>query len=171
MSQPIWISESEVVDLMDLGDAIVALEKGLLMEARGDAFNMTKTHLGWGNNNLHAIGAAFTGARLVGTKTWAHTQGGTCPLLILFDAENGSLKAVIEAFALGQMRTGGISGLATDWLARQDANEMALIGCGKQALPQLAAVAAVRPLRQVRVFSPRAESRREFVKKARAEFD
>jgi len=54
---------------------------------------------------------------VVGTKTWAHTEGGANPLLILFDAANGQLMAVIEAFALGQLRTAAISGLATRWLA------------------------------------------------------
>jgi alanine dehydrogenase len=171
MDQPIWISEAEVVASMHLGDAVGALGDGLLMEARGAAHNMIKTQLAWGKNNLHAIGASFAGAGLVGTKTWAHTGGGTCPLLILFDAENGKLKAVIEAFALGQMRTAGISGVATDWLARPDAQEMAIIGTGKQALAQVAAVAAVRQLRRLRVYSPRSDSRAAFADTVRAEFD
>jgi alanine dehydrogenase len=171
MTDPIWITEQEVVKLLDLNDAIQALEAGLKLEAEGRAANMVKTHINWGHNNLHAIGATFTGDGVVGTKTWAHTGGGTCPLLILFDSETGALKAIIEAFALGQMRTGGISGVATKWLAKEDADEMALIGTGKQALAQLAAVAAVRPLKRVRVFSPRAESRENFIARARQEFD
>lgn len=158
MVEPIWISEKSVVELMNLPEAIETLEQGLALEANGEARNMMKTHVAWGNNNLHAIGAAYPGAGIIGTKTWAHTLGGACPLLILFDAETGQLKAIIEAFALGQMRTGGISGVATKWLADEKADVLALIGTGKQALAQLAAVHAVRPLKQVRVFSPRAES-------------
>lgn len=171
MTEPIWISEAEVVELLDLGDAIAALEQGLRQEADGEALNMTKTHAAWGHNNLHAIGAVFPSERLAATKTWAHTEGGATPLLILIDAEDGSLKAIIEAFALGQMRTGGIAGVATDRLAHEGADDMALIGTGKQALLQVASVAAVRRLRRLRVFSPRAESRRQFIDKARAEFD
>lgn len=171
MTEPIWISEAEVVELLDLGDAIAALQKGLQQEADGKALNMVKTHAAWGHNNLHAIGAVFTAERLAATKTWAHTEGGATPLLILIDAEDGSLKAVIEAFALGQMRTGGISGVATDRLADEQADDMAVIGTGKQALLQVASVNAVRPLKRLRVFSPRAESRRQFIDKVRAEFD
>ena len=170
-SYPIWISEQDVVSLMSLPDAIASLERGLALQASGDARNMVKTHVAWGDNNLHAIGATIPGCGLVGTKTWAHTTGGTCPLLVLFDSESGQLKAIIEAFAPGQMRTGGISGVATQWLSRLDADVLALIGTGKQALAQLAAVAAVRPLRQVRVFSPTAEKRRAFVGRARETFD
>lgn len=170
MSEPIWISEQNVVRMMNLPDAIGALERGLALQARGEARNMVKTHIAWGHNNLHAIGAAYPAEGIVGTKTWAHTSGGACPLLILFDAENGQLKAIIEAFALGQMRTGGVSGVATRWLARSDADVLALIGTGKQALAQLAAVAAVRPLRLVRVFSPTREKREAFVERARRQF-
>lgn len=171
MADPLWISEKNVVGLMSLPEAIEALEQGLALQAKGEAQNMVKTHVAWGHNNLHAIGAAYPAAGLIGTKTWAHTSGGACPLLVLFDSETGQLKAVIEAFALGQMRTGGISGVATRWLADERANVLALIGTGKQALAQLAAVHAVRPLRQVRVFSPRAESRRAFIAEASGKFD
>ena len=168
MSDAIWITESEVVELMDLKEAIAALEAALREEARGEAQNMTKTLLQYGKNNLHAIGAKL--GPLVGTKTWTHTQGGTCPVLILWSAEDGSLAAVIEAFALGNLRTGGISGVAADWMAKEDAKVMALAGTGKQALAQVASMLAVRPIERLQIYSPRAESRDEFARRARDEF-
>jgi alanine dehydrogenase len=164
----IWITEAEVVQLMDLKDAIVALEAALREEARGEAHNMTKTLLQYGKNNLHAIGGKL--GNLVGTKTWTHTQGGTCPLLLLWSADDGSLVAVIEAFALGNLRTGGISGVAADWVARQDAKVMAIVGTGKQALAQLGAMLAVRTIERLQIYSPRTESRQAFAAKAREEF-
>src|SRR5438093_12304737 len=115
----IWITEAEVVQLMDLRDAIAALEAAMREEARGEAHNMTKTLLQYGKANLHAIGGKL--GNLVGTKSWVHTEGGTCPLLLLWDAADGSLVAVIEAFALGNLRTGGISGVATAWMAAPEA--------------------------------------------------
>jgi ornithine cyclodeaminase len=81
------------------------------------------------------------------------------PLLILIDAQDGAVLAIIEAFALGQMRTGGISGLGADVMARADARRMAIVGAGKQSLAQVAAVAAVRPLDRVTVWSPTAANR------------
>jgi ornithine cyclodeaminase len=164
----IWITEAEVVQLMDLKQAIAALEGALREEARGEARNMTKTLLQYGKNNLHAIGAKL--GMLVGTKTWTHTQGGTSPLLLLWSAEDGSLVAVIEAFALGNMRTGGISGVAADWMAKEDAKVMGIAGTGKQSLAQVGAMLAVRPIERLQVYSPRQESREEFAKKVREEF-
>jgi ornithine cyclodeaminase len=164
----IWITEAEVVQLMDLKEAIVALEAALREEARGEAQNMTKTLLQYGKNNLHAIGGKL--GNLVGTKTWTHTQGGTCPLLLLWSAEDGSLVAVIEAFALGNLRTGGISGVAADWMARKDAKVMAIVGTGKQALAQVGAMLAVRPIEKLRIHSPREDSRQAFAARVREEF-
>ena len=171
--EPLWISEADVVSLMDMPFAIRALEAGLVAEARGDASNMTKTHVEFdapgGHGTLHAIGAAFTRAGFVGTKTWAHTPGGATPLLILYDAASGRLDAIIEAFALGQFRTGAASGVATKWLAQPDADTLALIGTGKQSLTQVAAVAAVRRLKEVRVFGRDADRRRQASARIREE--
>lgn len=164
MSDPLWISEADVVAALSLPEAIDALEKGLALEAAGSARNMAKTHQIWGGHHtLHAIGAVVEGAHVVGTKTWAHTAGGATPLVTMWNSETGKLEAIIEAFALGQMRTGGISGVATARMARSDADELAILGTGKQAMTQVVAVAAVRKLKRIRVFSPTPEHRRAFL--------
>ncbi len=169
MSQAtLWIAEADVVSLMDMPAAIRALEAGLLAEARGVAMNMTKTHVAWNHATLHAIGAAFPDDGVVGTKTWAHTPGGATPLVILYDAQTGGLLSVIEAFAMGQLRTGAASGLATRALAAEGADELAIIGTGKQSLAQIAAVHVVRPLKRVRVFGRDPERRRCAVEAVRS---
>jgi ornithine cyclodeaminase len=144
-------------------EAIPALEAGLALEAAGAARNMAKTHQIWGGHHtLHAIGAVVEGANIVGTKTWAHTAGGATPLVTLWNSDTGRLEAIVEAFALGQMRTGGISGVATARMANRGADDLAIIGTGKQAMTQVVAVASVRPLKRIRVFSPTAENRQAF---------
>lgn len=168
---PLWISEADVVSAMDMREAIAALEKGLLAEAHGQAENMVKTHVEWEGNTLHAIGATFPQQGFAGTKTWAHTKDGATPLLILFDSHTGALLAIIEAFALGQMRTAGASGVATQWMAAADADEFAIIGTGKQAITQVAAVLAVRPVRRIRVFGRNEERRNQFAVRVNKEFD
>lgn len=171
--EPLWLTEADVASLVSLPDAIAAVERWLALEASGEAQTMEKTHVAWGDGHgLHAIGAAAAAAGLVGTKTWAHTGGGATPLFILWDSHSGRLRAVMEAFVLGQLRTGAVSGVATRWLARTDATQLALIGTGKQATAQVAAVAAVRPLTRVRVFSPTPERRAAFVARLTAsDFD
>jgi alanine dehydrogenase len=165
----LWISEADVTSLLDMGTAMAALEQGLQLEARGEAANMTKTHVAWPRGNLHAIGATFTGAGIAGTKTWAYTPAGSTPLLALFDTASGTLLAVVEAFALGQLRTAAASGVATRRLARPEARTLAIVGTGEQALPQVAAVAAVRPIDAIRVFGRDPERRAAFVRRVEDE--
>jgi ornithine cyclodeaminase len=166
VTDPLWITEADVVEALSLPEAIPALESTLALEAAGQARNMEKTHQIWGGHHtLHAIGAVVEGAKMVGTKTWAHTTGGATPLVTMWNSDTGKLEAIIEAFALGQMRTGGISGVATDRMAKRDADELAIVGTGKQAITQVVAVAAVRNLKRIRVFSPTAENRRAFIGK------
>jgi alanine dehydrogenase len=172
IEKPLWISEAEVVSMMDIAGAIDALEQGLMAEARNEAQNMIKTHVEWdGGSTLHAIGAVFPVAGFCGTKLWSHTKNGATPMLVLFDSNDGSLKAIIEAFALGQMRTAAACGVATRWLAEPTAEEFAMIGTGKQAISQVAAILAVRPIRRIRVFSPDEGRRNRFVERLRSEFE
>ena len=159
-TQAIWITEADVTELITLPEAIDALERVLKMEARGEATNMEKSHLMVAPNNaMHAIGGAVADAGLCGTKTWVNVDGKSQTILVLFSLEDGSLRAVIEATSLGQLRTAAMTGVGTKRLAPAEADELAVIGSGKQALPQVAASAAVRELNHVRVFSRRPEAR------------
>ncbi|HLH63299.1 MAG TPA: ornithine cyclodeaminase family protein [Ktedonobacteraceae bacterium] len=71
--------------------------------------------------------------------------------VLLLDTVTGQTLAIMEGNWLTAMRTGAVSGLATDLLARQDAHTLALFGAGRQAVTQVMAIHAVRPLREVRV--------------------
>ncbi len=140
---------------------MAALESGLLMEARGTAHNIAKAMGRWGDGAAtHGLGAMFPEAGLVGWKTWAVTKTGGAVTYELFSAETGALLAIMEAKTLGATRTAAMTGLGTRWLSRPDAETLAVIGGGRQALAQVAAINLVRPLRQVWVHS-RSEDRRE----------
>src|SRR4051812_33911103 len=168
---PLWLSEADVTSSIDLGTAIRALERVLAAEADGQAKNMTKTHLMVGANDvLQAFGGAVATEGLCGTKTWVNVAGKSQTVLILFSLADGSLKAIIEATALGQIRTAAMSGVGTDWLAPAGATEMAIVGTGKQSLPQIAAVIAVRPIKRVRIYSRKAENREKIVADVRHTF-
>ncbi|HTE51097.1 MAG TPA: ornithine cyclodeaminase family protein [Kofleriaceae bacterium] len=73
--------------------------------------------------------------------------------VLLFEGERGRLAAVIDASEVTAIRTAAVSGLATRLLAREEAGDLALLGTGVQARSHLAAMAAVRRLRRVRVWS------------------
>src|SRR5262249_31121878 len=134
-TEPLWITEADVARLVDMGDAIAALEYGFREEAAGRAETMPKAHLLWdGSSTLHAIGAVFPQLGVSGTKTWTNAAAKSTPLVTMWDSRDGSLKAIVEASLLGQLRTGASAGLATSWLADPKADDFALVGAGKQAM-------------------------------------
>ena len=87
-------------------------------------------------------------------------------MVTLYDYESGQMLACMEAGRLGQIRTGAASGLATRYMAREDAGTVAVIGSGFQARTQLEAVCAVRDIKQARVFSRRQERREDFAQRS-----
>ena len=87
--------------------------------------------------------------------------------MALFDPRDGRPLAILEASEITAIRTAAASGLATRLLAREDASELAILGSGTQARTHLEAMATVRSLNGVRVFSPHREHREEFAAKAR----
>jgi alanine dehydrogenase len=88
-------------------------------------------------------------------------------LVLLFSTETGQLLAMFPDGVMQRLRVGATSGLGLRHLARPDAERLALIGAGWQAGTQLSAALAVRRFREVRVWSPRRESREAFVAEAR----
>lgn len=160
MPDPIWINDDEAAALLSLPEAVDALADAHRLYAEGQASNMVKTQAQAGTSNLHAVGAIIAGQDIAGTKTWMHTSGGAQPLLILISPTDGSVRAVIEAFALGQRRTAATSALATRVLSRPASASLALIGTGKQAPAQAEAVCSVRPIAAVTVYGRDPDRRR-----------
>ena len=90
--------------------------------------------------------------------------------MILVDAETGVVNSLIDGTYLTRLRTGAISGLATDILSRKDSKILALFGTGGQAVTQLEAVLTVRKIEEVRVFDIFQDRAKEFAKKMSEKF-
>jgi ornithine cyclodeaminase/alanine dehydrogenase-like protein (mu-crystallin family) len=71
--------------------------------------------------------------------------------VMLFSRETGELLALMNASEITAIRTAAVSAVATRLLAREDAQELAIIGAGVQARTHLTALAAVRAIKHARV--------------------
>jgi ornithine cyclodeaminase/alanine dehydrogenase-like protein (mu-crystallin family) len=85
-------------------------------------------------------------------------------IVILYSIETAEPLALMHEFRLSGMRVGATTGVAVDAIARQDASTLGLFGTGKQAHAALEAIACVRPIQRVHVFSPHAGHRAAFVR-------
>jgi len=95
-------------------------------------------------------------------KIYTVAHGGARFVVPLFRSTTGEMAALIEADALGQIRTGAASGVATKYLANAKASNVGIIGTGYQARTQLEAVAVVRRLQRVRAYGRDPERRANF---------
>jgi ornithine cyclodeaminase len=84
-------------------------------------------------------------------------------LVSMFDPETGLPLAIMEGSFLTALRTGAVSGAATEFLARDDATVLTVIGAGAQAMTQALAVAEVRPLERINVVARSQPSRERFI--------
>jgi alanine dehydrogenase len=169
MTTALYLTEEDVRKLVTVDDAIATLET--LFATWGDptTINMPRQRARVGKGMFNLMGAAWGPKQLFGLKAYYGGGNGTRYHALLYSAVDGKLKAMIESDNLGQMRTGAASGLATKLLARPDARTLAVIGSGRQAFTQVAAVCAVRPIAEVRVFSPTAANRETFARKIEGE--
>lgn len=150
------LRDGDVRSLVNISDAIDALEQAFVALSHGHAINRPRTRLILSNGILHVLTASFPGAGVLGLKTYtAFRREPVRSVVLLFSAESGSLLSLVEAEWLGRIRTGAMSGLATRHMAITGASSLGLIGSGKQALTQLQAVCAVRPISAISVYSRR----------------
>ena len=84
--------------------------------------------------------------------------------MILIDKDNGFVKAILDGTILTRLRTGAVSGAATEVLSNEDARSFLLIGTGGQAGTQLEAVLAVRDIEEAFVFDVNYERAEAFAK-------
>lgn len=90
--------------------------------------------------------------------------------VLLFESTHGSFLGMADASVITEIRTGAVSGVATDLLARPDAHRLAIIGAGAQGRSHLAAMAAVRDIRSVAVYDQNAQAARRYCEEMAAQF-
>ncbi len=83
-------------------------------------------------------------------------------VVIMLDPTTGVPIGIIEGGAMTALRTGAVSGAATDLLARRDASVLTVIGAGVQGVTQAAAVASVRALDKIYVIDAQAATASSF---------
>jgi ornithine cyclodeaminase/alanine dehydrogenase-like protein (mu-crystallin family) len=85
-------------------------------------------------------------------------------VLLLCDADDGSVLAVMDSIEITLKRTAAATALAARYLAREDASLVAICGCGEQGRAQLAALAAFVSVKRVLAWDIDIDKAREFAR-------
>ncbi len=87
---------------------------------------------------------------------------------VLMDADNGTLRGVLDATALTRRRTAAASALAAGYLARSDCSKMLMVGAGDLAPHLIRAHCEMLPIRSVRIWNRHAEKARGVAERLRS---
>jgi ornithine cyclodeaminase len=162
------LREADVEQLLSMPLALELVERVHRDYSTGNAIDVPRERTRLPKAALHILQGAVPSAGVCGDKAYTSSREGIRFLVYVFSAERGSLEAIIEANAMGMMRTGAAGGVAAKWLAREDARTAAIFGSGWQARGQLEALAQVRRLERVKVFSRNADKVKSFCEAMRA---
>jgi ornithine cyclodeaminase len=137
------------------GDAVLPLRTGMRLPDGSGLIGMMPGYLGKPRSFGLKVVSVMPGNH--GTGYGSH-QG----VVMLYGIAHGEPLAIMDAAASTAIRTAAASAAATDALANPDAGDLALIGAGVEGRTHLAAMAEVRPLRRVRIWSRSRENAERF---------
>jgi alanine dehydrogenase len=166
----IFLDEACIAKLVTMRDAIEAVEEVFGELGRGNVVNVPRVRAPL-NNGILRISAAvlnyrgYYGIKVSSTSVFGRNAGR---LFCLYKEEGGELCAIMQVFGLGALRTGAASGVATRYMARENAHVLGVIGTGRQARTQIEAIANVRPITDVRVFGRDKERRESFCREIKS---
>ncbi len=128
---------------------------------------------------MHAMPAFIPKFKACGIK-WAscfpenhkYNLAQTSGLLVLNDQNTGWPIAVMDAIWITAKRTAAVTRVACKYLAREDSEQLGIIGTGVQGNEHIKVLPKVLPnLRTIKAYDMRADAREEFVKKYNNELD
>ena len=173
----LFLTEADVRAVVPLHDLIDSMEAALAAYSTGQVQQPLRTimEVGASRSFLGVMPAFIPASGALGTKLVTVFGGNAArglpthlATIVLFDAETGALRALMDGRYITEARTAAVSAVSVKLLAREEASTLAIIGTGVQAQSHLEAISLVRRLKEVRVWSPTAEHRQRFAADARA---
>ena len=140
----------EALATLAQGQALVPLRMVMRMPDASGFLGLMPGYIGPDGGRDGALGMKAVSVFPGNAKLGIDTHQGA---VLLFEVETGRLAALMDGVTITAIRTAAVSGVATDVLARPDAADLAILGAGVQARTHLDAIAAVRRLRRVRIWS------------------
>jgi alanine dehydrogenase len=178
MSGTLLLTRGDVQALLRMDECVSAVEEAFRAHAEGRAIppGVLASHVKGGGFHLKTAGLhtdrAWFAAKLNGNFPGNRERFGLPTIqgvVVLADAERGTPLAVMDSMEITMIRTAAATAVAAKYLSREGAGSVAICGAGAQARSQLRAVAAVRPVRSVRVFDLDAARARGYASEMSAE--
>jgi ornithine cyclodeaminase/alanine dehydrogenase-like protein (mu-crystallin family) len=160
------LSNDDVRRVWDMRQGIADLESALVANATRPGALPPRMNLAADGRFLRIMPAMLPAAGVLGIKMFhGSLADGVRYLIVICSIDDGRILAILDAAYLTAARTGAMTGVATDHLARPEATTVGVIGSGLEAETNLSAVCAVRSVRAVNVWSPNPQRRASFARR------
>ena len=161
----LFLKNTPINQILSMDEMIEAIEDTLKENALGRGFELPRRRIHHPNRMIFGLLPGSVN-RVMGAYLQTDLDRRIHhETVILYSAETGEPLVLFQDCSINESRTGAAGGLGARYLARADARCVAVLGSAIHAETQLKAVAAVRELENVRVFSPTPENRQRFAKK------
>jgi ornithine cyclodeaminase len=155
----IILSKDEVTHLLPMNEAIDLVEKAMIETSEGRATLPLRHAMPLSDvNKLGIMPGAMENPDCFGVKLIslypdnpASGYSSHLGLMVLFEKEFGTPIAIMDAGVITAIRTAAASAVATQLLARENAQVLTVIGTGEQAEYHVESMLAVRDIREIRV--------------------
>jgi ornithine cyclodeaminase/alanine dehydrogenase-like protein (mu-crystallin family) len=162
----LYLTVDDVRKLVTMDDALAALDKAFQHWPDKGTQNLERRRLDPpGGGPLNLMAASYPAEGVFGYRAYAIRPAGGSNQVFLFDMKGGPPLAIVESGWASTTRTGAATGIATKYMARANATRLACIGTGRQAVTQVDAVARVRKLDEIVVFSRDKAKRDDFARR------
>lgn len=164
------LRDADLRELLSVEETVGAL-RAMLAEQAEDAIVMPErvTADVASGGFLRVMPAIHNGSGFMGFKFMdVVPRVGARYAIALLDTRTGALNALVDADYITMVRTSATAAIATDLLAAPEIDAMGLIGSSSQAEGLIVALATVRKMPRVNVYSPNAERRERFAERMRA---
>jgi alanine dehydrogenase len=177
---PVLLSEQDVRIVLSMRDLIDAMEGALVRFSSREVAQPLRTviEVGLQRAFVGVMPAFIADPAALGTKVVSVFGSNTAvglpthlATIVLLDPMTGELLSIMDGRFITEARTAAVSAVSAKHLARPDASKLAIIGSGVQARSHLEAIALVRELRDVRVWSRSEENRAAFAREMRPRVD
>lgn len=165
------LDEADIARLLTMDDALTAVRSALVNVYTGAAVNLAKERASLRGQTLHSVGAVLTTGDDA-SDTWHGATiyvSGKVRDHWTFVFNDAGLDAAVAGRILSRLRTGAATGVSADALAPPGPVTVACLGAGYQAWTQVEAVARVRPVTALRVWSRTPERAASFAERVTAE--
>ena len=156
----IIISEPQTQKLIDMEQAVKALEKMFRDRAAGKMRSVPRRRLKGSEKQLNMMAAWHQDMDLICLRSYAAGAN----TITLYNGRTGAIQAIINMGLLSSLRTGAATGVAAKYLAPPNSKTLGIIGPGWQATFQVEAVAETCPIEQVIVYGRTPKRRKDFIK-------